>query len=74
MATWHQMQAMRRNGPLRFSNWSIVTNPPNGMMTAMSFPDEGAARAALEEWKRNGRAEFCYVQAPTVGGTENENA
>jgi hypothetical protein len=68
------MKAMRRNGPLRFNSWSIVTNPPNGMMTVMSFPNETEARERLAEWKRNGRAEHCYVQAPTVRGAENENA
>ena len=73
MAPWHQMKAMRRNGPLKFRQWAIVTNPPNSMMTVMGFPNEGAARAALEEWKRNGRAEFCYVVAPTVQGGDNEN-
>lgn len=67
MASWHQMQAMRRNGPLVIRQWSIVTDPPGAMMTVMGFPDEKTCRETFELWKANGRAEHSYVRAPDRG-------
>lgn len=47
MATWHQLRAQRRN-PVRLDHpteWTVVSDPPNGLRTCMSFTTEEAARA-----------------------------
>lgn len=45
MATWHQRRAMRRNPSPLFhaTQWSVVTDPPGGLLTVMRFASEESA-------------------------------
>lgn len=69
MSTWHQDKAMRegRSGPLWHpTQWTIVTNPPNRMMTLTVCTSRALVEAQLEAWRRgpSDQAEYSYILSP----------
>jgi hypothetical protein len=73
MSTWHQDQAMKRaraagKTPVfwHVSKWTVVSDPPNGLMCLMRFALEKEARdfAAKEG--------HAYVMPPGTGGQEDK--
>jgi hypothetical protein len=66
-ASWHQRQRAKRNGPVNWQHatqWTVVSDPPGEMSSAMSFPTEGKAKEYLERLKERGKDRGCYIVPP----------
>lgn len=61
MSTWHQD---RRPSLPPADSWTIVSDPPNDMLSFTTFPTEAAARTRLELLQVTGRGAHCYLQPP----------
>jgi hypothetical protein len=60
MATWHQRKAMKRN-PIRLDHateWTVVINPPHGLMALMRFTTKQQADVYV------GRVKDSYILPP----------
>jgi hypothetical protein len=70
MATWHQLQAIKRNGPIRYGDpktWTVVTDPPNQCRSVMTgFTSREDAQAFIDrcEGFRPGEARYCFIIPP----------
>jgi hypothetical protein len=74
MATWHQLKAEQRNGPIDLrgeTGWTVVTDPPNGCRSSMTgFASREDAQAYVDrcEGFRPGESRQCYILAPKGKG------
>ena len=59
MATWHQQRAGRVELPKKPT---LITNPPGGTHTRMTFPSVALAKESLRMWQARGdRNTYLYV-------------
>lgn len=63
MSTWHQDRANSQTRLYHQTDWTVVSDPPNGMRTLYTFPTEAGARAALATWREAGQ-EYLYLLPP----------
>lgn len=74
MATWHQLNAERRDGAIDLrgeADWTVVTDPPNQCRTIMAgFASREDAQAFIDrcEGYRPGESRYCYILAPKTEG------
>lgn len=66
MATWHQQRAMAcRPVPLwHESKWTVVEDPPGGMLCLSRFDDNIQAQAYLNNLSRCGNNKGAYILPP----------
>ncbi len=62
MATWHQNKR-----PVKLyhdTQWTIVTDPPGGCRSLMTFSSEQSAHDTLALWNEHGRNPHSYILRP----------
>lgn len=66
MATWHQHKArIAYPTPLYHpSMWTVLTDPPCEMASAMLFSTEAAANEFLAKLEKLGKAKHSYILRP----------
>jgi hypothetical protein len=68
MSTWHQRQRPAAIPPA--DQWTIISDPPNGLRTFMCFDTEAAARKCLQGLRANGHGEHLTLTPPRAGAKE----
>lgn len=68
MATWHQLQADKRNPAPLFhaTDWTVVIDPPNQMRALMRFASKDLADVYMRNLKDNnpGAHAHSYILRP----------
>jgi hypothetical protein len=62
MSTWHQQQAIKRNGPYKVTHPTIISDPPNELQTWMSFTTKKQAEEVLAGWIEKGLVDKLWTR------------